>query len=256
MKHLKRSIGIQRDTGTHILYGNSSTHSFPTRTMTMSLSSMITLPSSSANGLYSTWRTLPEIASPATSDGFSPPGSPASSTSLMMTLPGGPANGFRSSWNHHTDIASPAESRRLSPSLNRASSPPYTINQVIQRASWPVSRPPLEQPIEQQTSESDSRPTSITTTMSFSYTVRSVNSRKSRSMVLYPRPVRQQRASCVEVITESESAGFSSDSLVPLSSRLSILSQGSRKSIIDKEVSQRLAGRGLIAHVNHSVSRK
>ncbi|KAI9462877.1 hypothetical protein BJY52DRAFT_1255763 [Lactarius psammicola] len=211
--------------------------------MTMSLSSMITLPSSSANGLYSSWRAYPEIASPTTSDdGFSPPGSPPSSSSLMMTLPGGPANGFYPSWtrNHYADITSPAGSGSLSPSMSRSSSPPYTINQVLsQRASWPVTRPFSEQPREQPDSEGDnSRPTSMTTSVSFSYTVRSVNSRKSRMMVLYPRPVRPKRASCVEVIAESESAGLSTESLVPLSSRPVSLSnppQWNRRSIMDKQ---------------------
>ena len=207
----------------------------------MSLSSMITLPSSSANGLYSTWRACPEITSPATSDDdFSPPGSPPSSSSLMITLSVAPANGFFSSWNHYDGTASPAGSGSLSPSLSRSSSPPCTINQVL-RASWPVSRTLLERPREQENSESDSRPTSMTTSVSFSYTVRSVNSRKSRMMVLYPRPVRSQRMSCVEVIAESESAGLSTESLVPLSSRpvsLSVLSQGNTKSITGEEVSQ------------------
>ena len=231
--------------------------------MTISLSSMITLPSSSANGFYSSWRPYPEIASPTTSDGFSPPGSPPSSSSLMMALPRGPANGLYSSWNHHADIASPAGSGSHSPSLSQSSSPPYTINQVLsQRASWPVSRTLSEQPREQQISQGDSRPASMTTSISFSYTVRSVNSRKSRLMVLYPRPVRPQRASCVEVIAESESAGISTESLVPLSSRpvsSSILPQGNPKSITDKEVSCRLAVRSRavvsIAHINDSMSR-
>ncbi|KAH9059797.1 hypothetical protein EDB87DRAFT_1684431 [Lactarius vividus] len=194
----------------------------------MPLSSMITLPSSSANGFYSSWRAYPEIASPNTSDSFSPPGSPPSSPSLMMTLPGGPANGFYSSWNHYADVASPAGSGSLSPSMSRASSPPHTINQVLsrQRASWPVSRSLSEQPREreQQNSEAESRPTSMTTSVSFSYTVRSVNSRKSRLMALYPRPVRPKRAS--------------TESLVPLSTRpvsLSVPPQANRKSIMDKQ---------------------
>ena len=210
----------------------------------MSLSSMISLPSSSANGFYSSWRPYPEIASPTTSDCFSPPGSPPSSPSgLMKTLPRGPANGLYPSWNHHVDIASPAGSGNLSPSPNLSSSPPYTINQVLgQRASWPISRPLSEQPSEQQNSEGDSRPTSMTTSISFSYTVRSVNSRKSRLMVLYPRPVGPQRASLVEVIaeSESESMGISTDSLFPLSSRpvsSSIQPQGYPRPITDEEVS-------------------
>jgi hypothetical protein len=211
----------------------------------MSLSSMITLPPSSANGFYSTWREYPEIASPNTSDSFSPPGSRSGSPSSMMTLPGGPANAFYSSWNRHTDIASSAGSGNLSPPLNRSSGPPFTINQVLsQRASWPVSRPLClslsDKPREEQNTERKSRPTSTTTTMSFSYTVRSVNSRKSRMMVLYPRPVRPQRASCVGVIAEFESASLSTESLVPLSSRpvsLSIIPPENPKSITDKEVS-------------------
>jgi hypothetical protein len=219
--------------------------------MTMSLSSMITLPSSSANGFYSTWKEYPEIASPNTSDSFSPPGSRPSSPSLMMTLPGGPANGLYSSWKHDADIASSAGSNFSSP-LSQSSSPPYTINQVLsQRASWPASRPLAlalsDKPREEQNSERKSRPTSTTTTMSFSYTVRSVNSRKSRMMVLYPRPVRPQRASCVGVIAESESAGLSTESLVPLSSRpvsLSVLPPGNPNSITDKEVSRGSTIRG------------
>jgi len=241
-------INWQHEEHTHILYDDPgpSTHSFPRRTMTTSLSSMITLPSSSANGFYSSWRAYPEIASPTTSDdSFSPPGSPPNSPSLMTTLPGGLGNCFYSSWNHYADIVSPAGSGSLSPSMSRSSSPPYTINQVLsQRASWPVSRPfserPTEQQNEQQNSEDNSRPTSMTTSVSFSYTVRSINSRKSRMMVLYPRPVRPKRASCVEVIAESESAGLSTESLVPLSSRPVSLSnppQGNRKSIMDKQVS-------------------
>lgn len=209
--------------------------------MTMSLSSMITLPSSSASGFYSTWTTYPEIASPTSSDSFSPPGSRPGSPSLMMTLPGGPANGFFSSWNHHADIAGPAGSGNLSSFQRRSSSPPFTINQVLsQRASWPVARPFSDKPREEENSERKSRPTSTTTTMSFAYTVRSVNSRKSRLMVLYPRPVRPQRASCVGVIAESESAGLSTESLVPMSSRpvsLSVLPQGNRNSVTNKEVS-------------------
>jgi hypothetical protein len=160
----------------------------------------------------------------------------------MMTLPGGPANGLYSSWKHDADIASSAGSNFSSP-LSQSSSPPYTINQVLsQRASWPASRPLAlalsDKPREEQNSERKSRPTSTTTTMSFSYTVRSVNSRKSRMMVLYPRPVRPQRASCVGVIAESESAGLSTESLVPLSSRpvsLSVLPPGNPNSITDKE---------------------
>ncbi|KAH9047480.1 hypothetical protein EDB83DRAFT_2403328 [Lactarius deliciosus] len=208
----------------------------------MPLSSMITLPSSSANGFYSSWRAYPDIASPTSSDSFSPPGSPPSSPSLMMALPGGPANGFYSSWNHYAGVASPAGSGSLSPSMSRASSPPCTINQVLsrQRASWPVSRPLSEQPREreQQNPEDGSRPTSMTTSVSFSYTVRSVNSRKSRLMVLYPRSVRPKRASCVEAIAESDSACASTESLVPLSTRpvsQSVPPQANRKSIMDKE---------------------
>ncbi|KAH9164582.1 hypothetical protein EDB89DRAFT_2139662 [Lactarius sanguifluus] len=208
----------------------------------MPLSSMITLPSSSANGFYSSWRAYPEIASPTSSDSFSPPGSPPSSPSLMMALPGAPANGFYSSWNHYAGVASPAGSGSLSPSMSRASSPPCTINQVLsrQRASWPVSRPLSEQPREkeQQNFEDGSRPTSMTTSVSFSYTVRSVNSRKSRLMVLYPRPVRPKRASCVEAIAEFDSACVSTESLVPLSTRpvsLSVPPQANRKSTMDTQ---------------------
>lgn len=228
--------------------------------MTMSLSAMITLPSSSANGLYSAWSTYPEIASPTSSDSFSPPGSRPGSPSLMMALPRGPANGFVSSWNHHEDSAGPGS---LASSQKRFSSPPFTIHQVFsQRASWPVARPLSDLPKEEHISEHKSRPTSTTTTVSFAYTVRSVNSRKSRMMVLYPRPVRPKRASCVGVIAESQSAGLSTESLVPLSSRpvsLSVLPQGNRNSVTNKEVSCPIGIQGevvVLMHIGASMSRK
>ena len=203
---------------------------------------MITLPPSSANGFYSSWRTSPEIASPTTSDGFSPPGSPPGSPSLMMALPGAPANGVYSTWNHYAERSRLAKPGRLSSSMSRPPSPPHTINQVLsQRASWPVTRPLPEQPKEQPNPEGRSRPTSSSTSISFSYTVRSINSRKSRLTVIYRRPVRPKRASCgVEAIAESESAGLSTESLVPLSSRpvsLSVPPHRNRRSIVDREVS-------------------
>jgi hypothetical protein len=66
-------------------------------------------------------------------------------------------------------------------------------------------------------SDSDSPSTNLTNSVSYTYTVRSINSRKSRLAVLYPRPVRLQRMSGVESIPES--ALTSLESLVPLSSR-------------------------------------
>ncbi|KAI0302829.1 hypothetical protein B0F90DRAFT_1712384 [Multifurca ochricompacta] len=173
---------------------------------------MITLPPSSANGFYSSWQTYPELASPATSDSFSPPASPP--VSPLITLPGGPANGFYASWQCYTDKASPTGSTCFSSSMSRPSSPLHTINEALnQRASWPVS----PRHSEGQISEIDSRPTSMTTSMSLAYTVKSINSRKSRLTVLYPRPVRPQQSSCVEIIAES--AYTSMESLVALSSR-------------------------------------
>jgi len=70
-----------------------------------------------------------------------------------------------------------------------------------------------------QTSDSDSYPSSIsiTTSVSYSYTVKSVNSRKNRLTVLHPRPVRPGRLSDVESIPKS--AGANLESATPRLSR-------------------------------------
>ena len=151
------------------------------------LSSMITLPTSSSKGLYSCWNnTYPRVASPTSSNGLSPPVSPSGSprpSSLMVTIPTGLTSGFCPSRQHYTEVASPTGSGSLSPPpMSRPTSPIRlrSISEVFdQRASWPVSSLSIS---DQQNSdrESDSRPTSISTSVSYSYTVRSVNSRKSR----------------------------------------------------------------------------
>ena len=196
---------------------------------------MITLPSSSSNGFYSCWKVSPRVTSPAASDSFSPPISPPRSPPLMFTLPAGSADGFYSPWQHHKEATSPNRSDSLSPSMSRASSPLHTISEVLgKRTSWPVSHPLSER----QNSEGDSRRTSLTTSLSYAYTVRSINSRKSRLTVLYPRPVRPQRRSSVDVIVES--AATSLESLPTLSSRpasMSVSPQRTLKPIVDKEVS-------------------
>ena len=205
----------------------------------MSLSSMITLPPSSTKALYSYGNTLPRLASLTTSNNtlsppVSPPGSPPP---LMITLPASSANGFYSSWQHRAEIASPTGSGSLSPAMSPPSSPlPQTISQVFgQRASRPVSLPILERQFSDSTS--DSRRTSLSTTVSYAYTVKSVNSRKSRITVLYPRPVRPQRASGVDSIPESE--GTSLESLIGLSSRpvsMSMPPPENPTPVADKEV--------------------
>jgi hypothetical protein len=206
----------------------------------MSLSSMITLPSSSAKGLYSCWSTYPRVTSPASSYTLSPPISPPSSPSRMLTLPSGSGNGVYSSWKHYTGVASPAGSGSFSPPMSRASSPLHVIGEVFaQRASWPVAPPlPLS---DLQNSDSESRSSMVTTSISFSYSVKSINSRKSRLAVRYPRPVRpQQRLSGFE--STPESVGASLESLSPLSSRpvsLSMSPQGNLASIAENEVSLR-----------------
>ncbi len=206
----------------------------------MSLSSMITLPSSSAKGLYSCWNAYPRVASPGSSYSLSPPISPPSSPSRMLTLPSGSTNGLYPSWKHYTGIASPAGSGSLSPPISRSSSPLHTIAEVFtQRASWPVSPPlPLS---DRQNSDSESRSSMATNSLSFSYSVRSINSRKSRLAVRYPRPARpQQRLSGVGSIPESTGTSTSLESLSPLSSRpvsLSMSLQGNLASIAENEVS-------------------
>jgi hypothetical protein len=212
----------------------------------MSLSSMITLPPSSAKGLYSCWNAYSRVASPTTTYSLSPPISPPSSPSLMFALPAGSTNGFYSSWKHYKSIASSAGSGSLSPPMSPPSSPLlHTISEdevFTQRASWPVSAPrPLS---DRQNSDSESRSSIITTSVSYAYSVKSVNSRKSRLAVWYPRPVRPQRMSGVESIYES--AGTSTESISPLSSRpvsLSMSLQGNLASIAENEVSLLEEGR-------------
>lgn len=212
----------------------------------MSLSSMITLPSSSSTkAVYSYGNTLPRTASPTTSNNtLSPPVSPPTSPPpMMITLPASSANGFYSSWQHRAEIASPTGSGSLSPAMSRPSSPLplplplQTISQVFgQRASWPVSLPISERQISDSTS--DSRPTSLSTSVSYAYTVKSINSCKTRLTVLYPRPVRPQRVSGVDSIPES--GGTSLESLIGLSSRpvsMSMPPPENPTPVADKEVS-------------------
>ncbi|KAF8491325.1 hypothetical protein F5888DRAFT_1057428 [Russula emetica] len=204
----------------------------------MSLSSMITLPSSSGKGFYSCWNAYSRVASPASSYNLSPPISPPSSPSRMLILPSGSAsgNGLYSSWNYYTSVASSAGSGGLSPPMSRASSPLHAIGEVFaQRASWPVA--PQLPLTDRQYSDSESRSSMVTTSVSFSYSVKSINSRKSRLAVRYPRPVRpQRRLSGVESIPES--AGTSLESLSQLSSRpvsLSMSPRGNLGSIAENE---------------------
>ena len=188
----------------------------------MSLSSMITLPPSSSKGLYSCWNAYSRVASPATSCSLSPaPISPPSSPSRMF-----------------------ATYDRLSPPLeSRHSRPLHTISEVFtKRASWPVSPLPLPLPLQvsdrQNSSDNESRSSFIATSVSYTYSVKSMNSRKSRLTVWYPRPVRPQRMSGVESIPES--AGTSLESPSPRSSRpvsMSMSLQGNLVSITENEVS-------------------
>ncbi|KAI0250904.1 hypothetical protein BJV78DRAFT_1216291, partial [Lactifluus subvellereus] len=124
----------------------------------------------------------------------------------------------------------------LSPSMSRASSPLHTINEVLgNRTSWPGVSHSLSG---RQNSESHSRPTSLTTLLSYTYTVRSINSRKSSVTVLYPHPVQPRRTSSVDAIAESVTRSL--ESLVMLSSRsasMSVSPQGTLKPVVDKEVS-------------------
>ena len=207
----------------------------------MSLSSMITLPSSSAKGLYSCWNAYSQVTSPASSCSLSPPISPPSSPSRMLTLPSGSGNGLYSRWKHYTGVASPAGSGSLSSPMSRASSPLHAIGEVFaQRASWPVAPSLLLSDL--QNSDSESRSSMVTTSISFSYSVKSINSRKSHLAVRYPRPVwPQQRLSGVE--STPESVGASLESLSPLLSRpvsLSMSPQGNLASIAENEVSLEL----------------
>jgi hypothetical protein len=197
----------------------------------MSLSSMITLPSSSAKGFYSRWNAYSRVTSPASSNTLSPPISAPSSPSWVLTLPSGSGNGLYSSWKHYTGIASPAGSGSLSPPMSRASSPLHVIGEVFaQRAPLPFS--------DRQNSDSESRSSMVTTSVSFSYSVKSINSHKSRLAARYPRPVRpQQHLSGIE--STPESAGASLESPSPLSSRpvsLSMSPQGNLASIAENVV--------------------
>jgi hypothetical protein len=135
---------------------------------------------------------------------------------------------------------------RLSPPVaSRPSSPLHTISEVFtQRASWPVSPLPLPLPLplsdRQNSSDNESRSSFIATSVSYTYSVKSINSRKSLLAVWYPRPVRPQRMSGVESIPES--AGTSLESLSPRSSRpvsMSMELQGNLASIVENEVSSR-----------------
>ena len=166
---------------------------------------MFTLPSSS-KGFYSCWDAYPRVASPASSYNLSPPISPTSSPSRMLTLL--------------------PKSRPASP----LPSPLQTISEVFsQRASWPVFPLPLS---ERQNSDSDSRSSLIS--VSYAYSVRSVNSRKSRLTVRYPRPDRSH----VHVESIIESAGASLESLSPFSSRpvsVTMSPQGNLVSIAESE---------------------
>jgi len=157
---------------------------------------------------------------------------------MMITLPSGSANGFYSSWQPYPDIASPTGSSSLSPAMSRRSSIRSTsIREGFgRRASLPVSFHMSER--QNSDRDSDSRPTSMTTSVSYAYTVKSINSRKSRVTVWFPRPVRPQRFSGVESIPES--TGTSLESLIALSSRpvsMSTSLQGNTMPVADTEVS-------------------
>jgi hypothetical protein len=156
------------------------------------------------------------------SNNLSPPVSPPGSPSLMFTLPSESANGFYSSWQHYPEIATPTGSGSLSPPMSRQSSI-LSIREVFRRRSS-LSGPPQGPTSDRQNSDrdSDSRPASMTSSVSYAYTVRSVNSRKSRLAVLYPRRVRShsQRLSGVESILESGDTSL--ECLVALSSRPSM----------------------------------
>lgn len=169
---------------------------------------MITLPSSS-KGFYSCWDAYSRVASPASSYSLSPPVSPPGSPSRILTL------------------LSPPKSRPASP----LPSPLHAISEVFtQRTSWPVYPLPLS---ERQISESESRSSVITTSVSYAYSVKSINSRKSRLTVRYPRPDRPHVH--VESIIESAGASASLESLSPLSSRPVSMSQGNLVSIAENE---------------------
>ncbi|KAI0258376.1 hypothetical protein BC834DRAFT_82302 [Gloeopeniophorella convolvens] len=145
---------------------------------------------------------------------------------LMITLPSGSAGGFYSTWQPYTEATSPT-SGSFSPvsPISRQSSPfPAISGFVNERSSWPSSVPLSDRQI----SESDSMPLSFATSMS--YTVKSVNSRKSRLTVRYPRPVRPLLQSSIRSSLES------------LASRPSSASPARARPVADQEhVAQALA---------------
>ena len=178
-----------------------------------------------------------QVAGPTTSNNLSPPVSPPGSPSLMFTLPSESANGFYSSWQHYPEIATPTGSGSLSPPMSRQSSI-LSIREVFRRRSS-LSGSPQGPTSDRQNPDrdNDSRPTSMTSSVSYAYTVRSVNSRKSRLTVLYPRRVRSQRLSGVESILESGDTSL--ECLVALSSRpsMSMSLQENLTPVTDTEVS-------------------
>ncbi|KAH9954769.1 hypothetical protein BC827DRAFT_1379326 [Russula dissimulans] len=149
----------------------------------------------------------PSVAMPPTS-----PVSPPNFPSLMIGRRARSSNGFYSSLQ---EIATPTGSGSLSP-ISPSSSSLHPMNGVVSQKT--SGRVPLTTS-GPQNSDSDSLPSSIsiTTSLSYSYTVKSVNSRKSRLTVLYPRPVRSGHLSDVESI--SKPAGTSLESATPLLSR-------------------------------------
>ena len=94
--------------------------------------------------------------------------------------------------------------------------------------------------LEEENSDTDSYPNSTTTSVTYSYTVKSINSRKSRTTVLYRRPVRPLRMSGVETIPESTITGMGGLNL--LSDRAVSLftspPHGDLTPLADKQVSQ------------------
>jgi len=193
---------------------------------------MITVPRSSTNGLYSYWRQRPSVAIPPTS-----PVSPPSSPSLMIGRRAGSSNGLYSSLR---EITTPTGSGSLSP-ISPSSGSLHAMSRVVsQRTSERVSLTSSGP----QNSDSDSHPSSITTSVSYSYTVKSVNSRKSRLTVLYPRPVRPGRLSDVESILNSGGASLESATPIlsrPISKSISESLRGYPIPISDKKASQRAA---------------
>ena len=105
-----------------------------------------------------------------------------------------------------------------------------------QQASLPVSFHMSER--QNSDCNSDSHPTSMTTSVSYAYTVKSINSCKSCVTVWFPHPVRPQRFSGMESIPKS--TGTSLESLIALSSwpvSMSTSLQGNVMLVTDTEVS-------------------